>query len=51
VRLIDGKQEQGQHGLTWDGRDGAGRSVSSGTYFYLLRTHRATLTRRMTLLR
>ena len=32
--LVDGKSLQaGPHTALWDGRDGAGRSVASGTYF------------------
>jgi hypothetical protein len=51
VCLIDGMQAQGPHDLTWNGRDQGDRLVPSGAYFYLLRTERATRTRRMILLR
>ena len=30
--LYRGRQEAGQHAVTWDGRDDAGRRVASGTY-------------------
>ncbi len=35
----------------WDGRDGAGRMVSSGVYFYRLVTKEVTKTRKMVLLK
>jgi flagellar hook assembly protein FlgD len=32
--LIDFRQVAGFRNVTWDGRDGAGKSVASGVYFY-----------------
>ncbi len=34
--LIDKKQLDGYHTVTWDGKDNAGRTVSSGVYLYRL---------------
>ena len=34
--LIDGSREAGSYALTWDGRDGTGRSLASGVYLYRL---------------
>jgi hypothetical protein len=34
--LVDRKLGQGNHVITWNGRDALGRSVASGTYFYEL---------------
>lgn len=34
--LIDGKVEAGRHEAIWDGRDGQGRQVPAGAYFYEL---------------
>lgn len=31
--LADGVREAGQHAVLWDGRDGTGRDVGTGTYF------------------
>ena len=31
--LVDGRQEAGNHQVSWDGRDQNGTSVPSGTYF------------------
>ena len=49
--LLERDLTAGQHGITWDGRDDAGRAVSSGTYFYRALVGDAVFTRRMTLLR
>ncbi len=35
--LVDGPSSAGGHEVIWDGRDDAGQSVASGTYFYELR--------------
>ena len=32
--LFEGTQPAGEHGLLWDGRDGRGRSMASGVYWY-----------------
>ena len=44
--LVDGILGAGEHRVQWNGRDAMGRRVSSGSYFYELRTpaHRATRT-------
>lgn len=34
--LASGKQKAGYYNAVWDGKDGSGRSVSSGVYFYRL---------------
>ena len=36
--LAEGPRAAGAHAVRWDGRDGAGRSVAPGTYFYRLST-------------
>ena len=36
--LIDEKKKPGQYKVTWDGRDGKGKEVSSGVYFYILKS-------------
>ncbi len=35
-RLLDGRVAAGEHAVTWDGRDDAGREVASGVYFHRL---------------
>ena len=35
-RLVDGSLPAGRHQVTWDGRNGAGHRVSSGSYLYRL---------------
>jgi flagellar hook assembly protein FlgD len=32
-RLVEGLLRAGPHGVSWDGRDGAGRAVPGGVYF------------------
>jgi hypothetical protein len=49
--LADGNHEAGEHELTWDGRDDAGRSLSSGVYFYRLQAEELNETRKMLLLK
>jgi PKD repeat protein len=49
--LIDGQLDAGYHGVVWDGRDGDGRPVASGIYFYRLQTADVTATRKMVLLK
>jgi hypothetical protein len=49
--LAEGVQEAGDHKITWNGQDSCGREVASGVYFYLLRSGKKELTRKMVLLR
>lgn len=48
-RLVNEEQPAGRHEAVWDGRDGAGRGVASGTYFYRLEAGDFRRTRAMTL--
>ncbi len=51
-RLLDGAiQERGTHTVEWRGTDDAGRTVSSGVYFYRLRAGKEMISRKMVLLR
>lgn len=49
--LIDEQLDAGFHGVVWDGRDGDGRPVASGIYFYRLQTAEFTATCKMALLK
>lgn len=49
--LAEGHHVAGEHTVTWDGRDDAGTSVSSGMYFYRLAGDTETRTRKMLLLK
>ena len=49
--LVDGPQTAGHHEITWDGLDGSGRSVATGTYFYRLEADGISAARKLTLLR
>ncbi|OLD69706.1 MAG: hypothetical protein AUI33_08890 [Ignavibacteria bacterium 13_1_40CM_2_61_4] len=50
--LYNGTLKPGRYAFTWDGKDGAGSSLASGTYFSRLLTDRGViLTKKMILLR
>jgi hypothetical protein len=49
--LVDAQQPAGSHGVVWDGRNDAGTTVSSGVYFYRMRSGTFTESRRMVLLK
>ena len=50
-RLADGPQGAGEHEVTWQGQDDAGRAVASGIYFYQLVTGEFVETKKMLLLK
>ena len=45
--LEDGMRDPGYHRVHWDGRDASGRRAASGVYFYMLRTERGRLVKKM----
>ncbi|MBU8871400.1 MAG: hypothetical protein KOO60_11100 [Gemmatimonadales bacterium] len=50
--LIGGEiYNQGRHEAVWNGRDGGGKIVASGTYFYCLEAGELSETRRMVLIK
>ena len=49
--LVDGAQEAGAYTIRWDGRDGVGRQVASGVYFYRMQAGTFSDSRRMMLLK
>ncbi len=49
--LVEGMRDPGRYAVQWDGRDGGGRRVAAGVYFYRLTTGAETLTRKMTVLK
>jgi flagellar hook assembly protein FlgD len=50
AQLVSATLEPGVYRVTWDGRDGVGRAVASGVYFYRLETEAIQLVRKMLLL-
>ncbi len=50
-KLWQGQQMAGQHQLRWDGKNNAGKEVSSGVYLYRLSTGKTVLTRKLLLLK
>jgi beta-glucanase (GH16 family) len=51
LRHYTGQGQAGPNAVTWDGRDGSGRYLGAGVYFYRVRVGDAAVTRKMTLLR
>jgi hypothetical protein len=49
--LVASDMEPGRHSVTWNGRDERGKGVSSGIYFYTLKTEEKTFTRKMIILK
>ena len=49
--LVAEHQAAGWHSVTWDGRDGNGKSMASGIYYYRLETPEFTRTRRLVLIK
>jgi hypothetical protein len=49
--LISGKLETGQHNVMWHGKDDNNQDVSSGIYFYKLRSGKLTKSKKMILLK
>ncbi len=49
--LVSENLSAGQHAVLWNGTDGSGRQVSSGTYFYRLQADGSTMTNKMLLLK
>jgi hypothetical protein len=49
ITLVDSDLGPGDHRVTWDGKDDAGRSIPSGIYLYRLRSEGGILTRKMTI--
>lgn len=49
--LVNETRPAGSHAVSWDGADGAGRSLPSGVYYYHLVTPERAVTEAMTLLK
>jgi flagellar hook assembly protein FlgD len=49
--LVDEMQSGGTRSVTWNGRDDAGQTASSGVYFYVLDVGKDRLTRKLVLLK
>ncbi len=52
AKLVDDQiQQAGTYSFTWDGKNNNGQTLSSGVYFYQLKTNDVTITRKMTLVK
>ena len=49
--LVNGKQEQGNYSVTWNGKDKSGNAVSSGIYYSRIETAGKVLNKKMVLLK
>jgi len=49
--LVDDERLTGYYRIFWDGKDNSGKEVSTGIYFYQLKTRDYSDTRKMILLR
>ena len=49
--LVNDRMAAGRHSVVWNGTDGHGRNVASGTYFYRLSADGAVMTNKMLLLK
>ncbi len=51
VNLVQDRLGAGAHSVVWDGKDDNNSALSSGVYFYSLKTERNTITKKMMLLK
>lgn len=52
VKLVNNQEQAaGKYNVTWNGRDGSNRVLSSGIYFYQIKTNDFTSTKKMMLLK
>ncbi len=49
--LVDSHQASGTHSIQWDGTDDNGHPLSSGAYFYRIKTTQSTLTQKVIFIR
>lgn len=49
--LLSGRLLAGEHGFVWDGRDGSGKKVSSGTYLVKLKSGDQQISKRLVLVK
>lgn len=49
--LVNGMREKGNHNVVWNGKDANGNQVSSGIYYYQLRSNNQTVTKKMVLMK
>ena len=49
--LVNKEEEQGEHSVRWNGKNESGYHVSSGVYFYMLKTSAKRIVQKMILLR
>ena len=50
-QLVSSKLSAGHHSVVWNGKDDSGKNVSSGVYFYRLKSGKYTSTKKMILMK
>jgi hypothetical protein len=51
ITLVNQKQNSGFYNVTWDGRDEAGKTVSTGIYIYKMKANEQILSKKMALIK
>jgi len=49
--IVDEEMSSGYHRIDWDGKDASGNSVSTGVYYYRIKTNSVEIAKKMTLLK
>ena len=49
--LFSGNQKEGLYNLTWDSRNSLGQEVSSGLYYYTIKTYNKSVIKKILLIR
>ena len=49
--LVNDRQTAGRHDIVWNGKDDNGKSVSSGVFFYRMKSGKYTSTKKMILMK
>jgi flagellar hook assembly protein FlgD len=49
--LVNNSQAQGEYSVVWNGKDDFGKQVSSGIYFYVLKSTSVSIVKKMILMK
>ena len=51
MTLLNGQMEAGNHSVVWNGKDSYGSTVSTGVYFYRVKSESNVVTKKMLLIK